>query len=66
MRESTPATGQALAELSIAERWKPQHGVSLRVKTWLRVAANPFHQRSDTRDFGSPELAVLEVDIVDR
>src|SRR6476659_2784282 len=26
--------------------------------------ANAFHQRSDTRDFGPPELAILEVDVV--
>jgi len=33
-----------LAELSITERWKPQHGVSLNeaFRTWLRVAALSF------------------------
>src|SRR6516165_4559601 len=34
----------ALAELSITEQWKPQHGVSLREAfwTWFRVAALSF------------------------
>ena len=33
-----------MAELSITERWKPQHGVSLHeaFQTWLRVAALSF------------------------
>ena len=33
-----------MAELSITERWKPQHGVSLdeALRTWLRVAALSF------------------------
>src|SRR5215813_7431360 len=34
----------ALAELSITEQWKPQHGVSLREAfwTWFRIAALSF------------------------
>src|SRR6266542_5450178 len=43
-REFSPALRHALAELSITEQWKSQHGVSLReaFRTWLRVAALSF------------------------